>query len=98
MLGFEIAAVVLAFVMLRDSSPPPTFSPPLLTFEILCPPAFLSFILMDIDSAAAIAIVWLVIGILNAALYAVIGTLIGRFCWKSDRQTTTYGADFKITV
>lgn len=89
-LGLAIAAVIWAYSELTDSSPPRPLNFPLWTvFMILCPPTFLSIPLIDVEPGSGdFAIMWLVIGLANSALYAAIGAIVGRFCWNSDDQTT----------
>ena len=84
-LGFSIAAVILAYAELTDSSPPPPVNVPLwTTFVILCPPALLSVPLIDIEpDSIAFVFLWLVIGLLNSAIYAAIGAGVSRIFRKS---------------
>jgi hypothetical protein len=55
------------------------------TFVILCPPSLLSsqFSQITRDSVGFYAI-WLLIGIANAGLYAIIGAAIAGVLWKLD--------------
>lgn len=87
-LGMAIAAIIWAYSELADSSPPRPFNLPLWSvFIILCPPSLLTIPLIDVEPGSIdFAITWLVIGLLNSALYAVIGAVVGRFRWKSDRE------------
>jgi hypothetical protein len=85
-LGFVIAAIIWAYSELTDSPPPRPFNLPLWSaFMILCPPSFLTIPLIDVEPGSTdFAIMWLMLGLVNSALYAVIGTVVGRFRWKAD--------------
>jgi|SRR5882724_3081605 len=87
--GLAIAAAIGAYSQLTDSSPPKPLSARLwTTFMILCPPSFLSVPLIDVEPGSVdFAIMWFVIALLNAGLYAAIGTIVGRLRWKVGRQT-----------
>lgn len=51
----------------------------MLTFVILCPPSLLSIPLIDVEVGTnGFYIVWIVIGMLNAALYAGIRVLLSK--------------------
>jgi hypothetical protein len=82
--GFVIAAAIWAYSELTNSSPP-HFSFPLWTaFMILCPPSLLSIPLIDVEpGASGFTIMWLLIGAVNSALYAVIGFVVGKSRWKA---------------
>jgi len=83
--GFSIAAFILAYAELTDSSPPPPVNVPLwIAFMILCPPALLSLPLIDIEPGSfAFVFLWLIIGLSNSAIYAVIGAGVSRLFRKS---------------
>jgi hypothetical protein len=85
-LGFSIAAVILAYAELTDASPPPPVNVPLWTaFMVLCPPALLSVALIDIEPGSiAFVLLWLIIGLSNSALYAAIGAGVRGMFRKSD--------------
>jgi hypothetical protein len=55
------------------------------TFVILCPPSLLSMYFSQItrDNVGFYAI-WLLIGVANAGLYAVVGGAIAGLLWKPD--------------
>jgi len=57
----------------------------LVTFVILCPPSLLSMHLREItkDNVGFITI-WLLIGLANAGLYAVVGAAVAGLLWKPD--------------
>jgi hypothetical protein len=87
-MGFVIAAAIWAYAELTDASPPRPFSLALWTaFVVLCPPSLLTAPLIDVEPGSTdFTIAWLVIGLLNSALYAVIGAAVGRLRWKSDGE------------
>jgi hypothetical protein len=52
---------------------------------ILCPPELLSIPLIDVEVGTPdYRIMWAVLVFMNSALYAVIGSVIGKFRWKAD--------------
>jgi hypothetical protein len=56
-------------------------------FIFLCAPSLLSVPLIDVESGTRdFAMVWLVIGDVNAALYAMIGWVAGKIIWKAESQ------------
>lgn len=87
-IGFVVAVVIWAYSELTDSSPP-HFNFLLWTaFIVLCPPSLLSAPLIDVEpGSAGFTAMWLVIGLVNSGLYAVIGMILGKFRWKPDSQT-----------
>ena len=86
--GFLIAAAIWGYSELTDSSGGAFNVPLWAAFTILCPPSLLSAPLIDVEPGSTdYAVVWLVIGLVNSGLYAVIGTLVGRFRWKPDNDT-----------
>jgi hypothetical protein len=91
--GFLVAAVIWAYSKLTDSSPP-HFNLPLWTaFIVLCPPSLLSAPLIDVEPASSgFTMMWLVIGLLNSALYAVVGMVVGKLRWKADNETALAGS------
>lgn len=83
--GFIMGAIIWAYSVLTDSSPPHFNFPLWMAFIIMCPSSLLSVPLIDVEpGSAGFAIMWLVIGLVNSALYAVIGMVIGKLRWKSD--------------
>jgi hypothetical protein len=91
--GFLIAVIIWTYSKLADSSPPHFNLPLWATFTVLCPPSLLSAPLIDIEPASSgFTTMWLVIGLLNSALYAVIGMLVGKFRWKPDNKTVLAGS------
>jgi hypothetical protein len=86
-LGLAITAVMVAYMVVADSShlQPPNL-PLVTTFVILCPPSLLSAPFIDVDpGTGGFYIIWSFIGLFNAALYAVIGASVVRLRAKSDR-------------
>ena len=82
--GFLIAVVIWAFSELTASSP--AFNLHLWgVFIFACPPSLLTIPLIDVEPGSIdFAVTWLVVGLLNSGLYAVIGIMIGRFRWKPE--------------
>ncbi len=85
-LGFSVAALILAYAELTNVSTPPPMNVPLwTTFVVLCPPALLLFALIDIEpGSVAFVLLLLFIGLSNSALYAAIGVGLRRLFRKSD--------------
>jgi hypothetical protein len=77
-LGFTITAAFVSYQLLSDpQSPIGRNLGVMLTFVILCPPSLLSIPLIDVEVGTnGFYIVWIVIGMLNAALYAGIRVLL----------------------
>jgi hypothetical protein len=73
--GFGIAVVFVAFLMLVQPSPWSRLSNILSAmFMILCPPVLLTFPLLDVEiGTGSFCVLWMVVALLNAGLYAVIG-------------------------
>jgi len=92
-LGLLIAVIIWAYSELTDSSPPRPFNFPLwMAFTTLCPTSFLSVLLIDVEpGSGSFALMWVVIGLLNSALYATIGAVVGRFLWKLDERVPEPG-------
>lgn len=87
-LGFAMAAVIWAYSELTDSSPPGPLNFPLWTiFMVLCPSSLLTIPLIDVEPGSIdFALMWFVVGLVNAGLYAAIGLVVGRFRWKEDEE------------
>ena len=59
-------------------------------FRNLRPPSLLSIPLFDIEPyPVGGAIFWLIIGLMNSALYAAVGSVVGRFLWKAEGPTAS---------
>jgi hypothetical protein len=74
--GFGIAVVFVSFRMLIGPISPWSALSNILSavFIILCPPILLTFPLLDVEiGTAGFYVVWIVVALLNAAVYAVIG-------------------------
>lgn len=80
MLGFSITALFVAYQLLTDSlSDSPRNSAMLIFFVILCPPSLLTIPIIDAEvGTSGFYFLWIVVGILNAALYGTIAALISR--------------------
>jgi hypothetical protein len=85
--GFSIAVIIFGYAELTDSSaptPPPVNVPLWTAFMILCPPSLLSVPLIDVAPGSIdFVLLWLIIGLLNSALYAAIGAGIRKLFRKS---------------
>jgi hypothetical protein len=82
MLGFAITAAFVSYQLVTDpESPISRNSAVMRLFVILCPPSLLSLPFLDAEAGSSgFYLVWAVIGLLNAALYASVRALIsGRF-------------------
>jgi hypothetical protein len=86
-LGFAMAAIIWAYSELTASSSRPFNLPLWGIFIAVCPPSLLTIPLIDVEPGSMdFAITWLIVGLLNSALYSVIGIMIGRFRWRPDNQ------------
>jgi hypothetical protein len=88
LLGLTITAVIYTIMSFIPYSETPSRTEIFLggVSLILCQPSFLTIPLFDINAYTAPgAILWLLIGLMNSALYAAIGALIGKFRWKSEK-------------
>jgi hypothetical protein len=87
-LGLAIAAALFAYLEITNYSS--MNKGLLLTAVTLCPPSLLSVLFMDAEPhTSGIAIIWLVIALINGALYSAIGAGLGRHLWKTDRPATS---------
>lgn len=87
-LGFVVAAVGWAYANLTDSSPPTFHFLVWAGFIFVCPPSLLSVPLIDVEPGTRdFALMWLVIGCVNATLCAMIGWVAEKFIWKAEKQT-----------
>jgi len=75
MVGLGIAVVFVGFQMLIEPSPWSRLNNILsVIFMTLCPPVLLTFPLLDVEiGTAGFYALWMVVALLNAAVYAVIG-------------------------
>src|SRR5437870_5185455 len=87
-LGLAIAAVIFAYLEITNYS---RFSTALIVTAVaLCPPSLLSLLFIDAEPhTSEIAVVWLVIALINGALYSAIGAWLGRHILKTDRPAAT---------
>jgi hypothetical protein len=78
--GFLVNAAIFAYLELANY-------PPLgLIPVILCPASVMgAFLFFDLNAHTALmAVAWVFQGLVNAAIYFGIGSVIGRLLWKSD--------------
>jgi len=86
LLGFAIAAVIWVYVGLTDSSPHFNFAL-WAGLVLLCPSSLLSIPLIDVEPGTAdFNVMWLVIGVGNSLFYGMIGSVVGWFLWKPERN------------
>jgi len=91
-IGFAIAALIWTYSELTAHSSPPFNFRLWAVFIVLCPPSLLTVPLIDVEPGSIdFAITWLVVGLLNSALYASIGILFGRFRWKLSKPSVGHG-------
>jgi hypothetical protein len=91
-LGMAITAVFLAYILLAG---PANRSETLdWVLSVLCPPSVLSLLFFDLflDKTATAFVGWLIIGLLNSGLYALVGVVVSRYFWKSGQLTTNLTA------
>lgn len=86
MLGFAITAAFVSYQLITDSqSAIGRNSSFMVLFVILCPPSLLSLPFIDAEvGSSGFYILWGVIGLLNAALYASVRSFITRRFKKAD--------------
>lgn len=88
LLGLAITALIYGAILFLPFSETPSRREIFLGFVsvILCPPGLLTVPLFDADPRTTSgAALWLVIGLLNSALYAAIGALIVLLRRKSEK-------------
>jgi hypothetical protein len=87
-LGLAITAVIVAYIVLTDSSPPQSPNISLTAvFVILCPPSLLSGGFIDADpGTGGFYVIWTFIGLFNSLFYAAIAATVMRLRAKSDRS------------
>jgi drug/metabolite transporter (DMT)-like permease len=85
LVGLLIAAVFFAYF---ETDPRPGSPTALLAGGlalVLCPGSLLFVTWIDIEpQTSAFAVMWLIIGLINFALYGGIGLLVSRFKWKAS--------------
>jgi len=89
--GFGVTAVFAAYQVLTDSSPPPPLNMPVLfIFMILCPGSFLTVPLIDVETGTGgFYVIWTLVALIDAALYAVIGSGYVRMRKKHEGPATS---------
>lgn len=85
-LGFALTAVFVSYQLVTDTQSPFTRdSAIMLAFVVLCPPSLLSLPFRDAEVGTnGFYVLWTVVGLLNATLYASIRALISRRFKKAD--------------
>jgi predicted permease len=80
MLGFAITALFVVYQLVTSTfADTPRDSVMMIFFTMLCPTSLLAIPVIDAEvGTSGFYFLWIVIGILNAALYATIAALIGR--------------------
>ena len=88
--SFGIEVVWVVYQMATDPSPWSSLNDLLsVIFMILCPPVLLTFPLIDVEiGTGGSYVVWMVVALLNAALYGVIGSAYVRMRKKSEGEAT----------
>ena len=89
--GFGIAVVFVGSQMLLQLSPwSPLNNVLSALFMILCPPVLLTFPLLDVEvGTGGFCALWMAVALLNAALYAVIGSAYVRIRKKHEGPATS---------
>jgi hypothetical protein len=89
--GFGIAVVFVSFQMLMEPSPWSPLNDILSAiFIIICPPVLLTFPLLDVEvGTGGFCILWMGVALLNAALYAVIGSAYVGIRKKREGSATS---------
>jgi len=84
--GFAITAAFVRYQMLTDVESPISRNPLLMIFFIVfCPPSLLSLLFTDAEVGSnGFYILWVIIGVLNAGLYASVRAFISRRLKKAD--------------
>jgi hypothetical protein len=80
LLGLAITAVIVTYLVLTDSSPPPSPNLALAgVFFILCPPSLLTIPFIDAETGTGgFYFIWFFVALLNSALYAGVGAALAR--------------------
>jgi hypothetical protein len=88
--GLGIAVLWVVYQMLMDPSPWSSLNSLLsVTFMILCPPVLLAFPLVDAEiGGGASYVIWMVVSLLNGALYAAIGSRYVGMRKKREGEAT----------
>ena len=85
-LGFAVTAAFVSYQLVTDpQSSVNRNSELMLLFVILCPPSLLSIPIIDAEvGTSGFYFLWIIIGVLNGALYASVRALIARRFKKAD--------------
>jgi hypothetical protein len=85
MFGFAITAVFVSYQLLTDAQAPiPRNSTLMIVLVILCPPSLLSLV-TDLDVGTnSFYLLWTVIALMNAGLYATARALLARRLQRPD--------------
>ena len=80
MLGFSITALFVAYQLVTSTfAETPRDSAMMIFFTVLCPTSLLAIPIIDAEvGTRSFYFLWIVVGILNAALYGTIVALISR--------------------
>jgi len=86
LLGLTVALVLFTYIELTNYR---TLNPALRAAAIIfCPASLLSFLFLDVEPHTfEEAAGWLVIGLINGALYALVGAILGKYLWELDRPS-----------
>jgi hypothetical protein len=88
--GFGIAVVFVGFQMLLEPSPWSRLNSVLSAiFIILCLPAVLAVLFLDAEMNGEFCVLWMLVALLNGALYAVIGAAYVGLRKKPDESATS---------
>jgi hypothetical protein len=89
-IGLAVLGLVIAtgFFAYFETDPPPGSSAAIWAAGValaLCPGSLLFVTWLDIEPhTTAFTIMWLVIGLINFAVYGAIGSVVSRLRWKAD--------------
>lgn len=90
-LGFAAAGLVIATAFFAYFNTDPSLGTPMALWlecltVVLCPGSLFFVTWIDIEPrTGAFVVMWVVIGIINCAVYGGIGLFVSRYLWKSDR-------------
>ena len=85
MFGFAITAIFISYQLLTDAqSPLPRESEFMILFVVLCPPSLLAVAFDPDVGSNGFYLLWTVIALMNAGLYATIRTLLFRRLQRPD--------------
>ena len=85
-LGLAIAAALFAYLEFTNYA---RLNGALLVAAVtLCPPSLLSILFIGVEPHTNdMAFIWLVVALINGALYSAVGSAIGHFVWKAHGPT-----------